>query len=50
MVETMVQMHDVDYKKVNLETIGYPNGFIERQVKSWVGRYQRYKNRRYQWS
>lgn len=43
MVETMVEMHNVDYKKVSLDTIGYPIGFLERQVKSWVGRYYRYK-------
>ncbi|WP_423802121.1 phosphotransferase family protein [Neobacillus sp. SAB-20_R2A] len=43
MVDAIVDLHQVDYKKAGLENIGYPNSFIERQLKNWITRYQKYK-------
>jgi aminoglycoside phosphotransferase (APT) family kinase protein len=39
MIDTLVKLHDVDYKKADLESFGYPDGFVERQVNSWIKRY-----------
>jgi aminoglycoside phosphotransferase (APT) family kinase protein len=43
MVDAMVDLHNVDYKKAGLENLGYPTGFLERQLKNWIGRYHKYK-------
>lgn len=40
-VETMVHLHQVDWKEAGLETIGYPNGYLERLVTGWIHRYER---------
>ena len=41
--DTMVDLHAVDYQAAGLQEFGRPEGFVERQVKGWVGRYQRAK-------
>jgi aminoglycoside phosphotransferase (APT) family kinase protein len=41
MVDTLVQFHAIDYKAVGLETLGKPQGFMERQVNSWGKRWER---------
>ena len=43
MVDAIVALHDVDYKNAGLEGLGYPIGFLERQLKNWIGRYHKYK-------
>ena len=43
MVGAMVDLHQVDFKKAGLESLGYPTGFLERQLKNWIGRYHKYK-------
>ncbi len=43
MVDAMVDLHRADYKKAGLEGLGYPTGFLERQLKNWIGRYHKYK-------
>lgn len=43
MVDAIVKLHKVDYKKVGLENIGYPEQFLERQLKNWIFRYQKAK-------
>jgi aminoglycoside phosphotransferase (APT) family kinase protein len=40
-VETLVDIHAIDWQQAGLEHFGYPLGFLERQVKSWIERYQR---------
>lgn len=42
-IDTLVKLHDVDYKKAGLDTFGYPDGFLERQVHGWTKRYNRAK-------
>lgn len=40
-VDTLVQLHQVDYREAGLEEFGRPEGFLERQVRGWIGRYER---------
>jgi len=44
MVDTLVDFHAVDYKAVGLETLGKPEGFVERQVTNWSKRWERVKD------
>lgn len=39
MVDTLVDLHSVDYASLGLEDLGRPEGFIERQVKGWHKRW-----------
>lgn len=43
MVDTLVELHAIDYSKTALVEMAKPEGFMERQVKGWVGRYERAK-------
>ncbi|WP_458413413.1 phosphotransferase family protein [Schinkia sp. CFF1] len=42
-VTTLTQLHEVDFKKAGLETLGYPEGFLSRQVHGWIKRYNNAK-------
>jgi aminoglycoside phosphotransferase (APT) family kinase protein len=44
MVDTLVEFHAIDYKAVGLETLGKPEGFVERQVINWGKRWERVKD------
>ncbi|MDA8354559.1 MAG: phosphotransferase family protein [Firmicutes bacterium] len=43
MVDTLVRLHDVDWKQAGLGDFGKPDGFMERQVRGWIGRYEKAK-------
>ncbi|QHJ71932.1 phosphotransferase family protein [Planococcus halotolerans] len=43
MVNTLVELHAIDYKKTELAEMAKPEGFMERQVSGWIGRYERAK-------
>jgi aminoglycoside phosphotransferase (APT) family kinase protein len=43
MVETLVQLHALDWREAGLESFGRPEGFLERQVRGWVHRYDKAK-------
>ncbi|MGE0827208.1 MAG: phosphotransferase family protein [Candidatus Binatia bacterium] len=43
LVDTLVALHAIDYRAVGLETLGKPEGFVERQVNSWGKRWERVK-------
>ncbi|MEW9050981.1 MAG: phosphotransferase family protein [Neobacillus sp.] len=43
MVDKLVELHAIDHSLTNLGEISKPNGFIERQVHGWIGRYDRAK-------
>lgn len=43
MVEKLVQLHAIDYKETALSEMTKPDGFMERQVHGWIGRYERAK-------
>jgi aminoglycoside phosphotransferase (APT) family kinase protein len=40
LVDTLVDLHDVDVDAVGLATLGRPAGYLERQVERWAKRYQ----------
>jgi aminoglycoside phosphotransferase (APT) family kinase protein len=42
-VDTFVELHAVDWPKAGLGELGRPEGFLERQVKGWIGRYDKAK-------
>ena len=39
LVDALAAFHAVDYHALDLETLGKPAGFIERQVEGWYGRW-----------
>lgn len=43
MVDTLVQLHQVDYKQTALAEMTKPDGFMERQVHGWIKRYEKAK-------
>jgi aminoglycoside phosphotransferase (APT) family kinase protein len=38
-LDTFVQLHQVDYKAVGLDTLGKPEGYVARQVTNWGKQY-----------
>lgn len=45
LVDAMTAFHDVDYAAIGLADLGRPEGFTERQVHGWKGRWDRAKER-----
>ncbi|CEG24161.1 Phosphotransferase enzyme family protein [Planococcus massiliensis] len=43
MVDTLVDLHAVDYTKTALAELAKPDGFMDRQVSGWIGRYEQSK-------
>jgi len=43
LVQTLVELHSVDWQAAGLAEIGHPEGYLQRQVEGWIGRYQRAK-------
>ncbi|WP_153125114.1 phosphotransferase family protein [Peribacillus tepidiphilus] len=43
MVDKLVELHSIDYKKTGLLEISKPERFMERQVHGWISRYERAK-------
>ena len=41
--DTLVELHAVDWKEAGVEELGKPGGFLERQVKGWISRYDKAK-------
>ncbi|WP_274434986.1 phosphotransferase family protein [Alicyclobacillus sp. ALC3] len=40
-VDTLADLHSVDYEAALLAEFGHPDGFLARQVHGWIERYQR---------
>jgi aminoglycoside phosphotransferase (APT) family kinase protein len=40
-IDTLVELHAVDAAATGLESLGHPEGFMERQVDGWWGRWDR---------
>lgn len=40
-IDTLVEIHAVDWQKAGLASFGHPAGFLERQVSGWIERYKR---------
>jgi aminoglycoside phosphotransferase (APT) family kinase protein len=43
-VDTLAELHRVDYRALGLEGLGRPEGFVRRQVAGWVDRWNRAKH------
>ncbi|MFC7061928.1 phosphotransferase family protein [Halobacillus seohaensis] len=39
MVDRLVELHSIDYKKTELQHMVKPEGFMERQIHGWIKRY-----------
>jgi aminoglycoside phosphotransferase (APT) family kinase protein len=42
-VNTLVQLHTIEYKNANLADLGRPEGYLERQIYGWINRYHNSK-------
>ncbi len=42
-VETLGELHDIDYQAIGLSELGRPEGYVRRQVEGWSKRYQKAK-------
>ena len=45
MIDTLVELHDVDFEAVGLGAFGRPEGFLARQVKRWSKQWESSKTR-----
>ncbi len=43
LVDALADFHKVDYEALGLGTLGKPDGFIERQIEGWYGRWNKAK-------
>ena len=43
LVDTLVELHQLDYKAIGLGDLGNPEGYVERQIVGWSKRYQKAK-------
>jgi len=39
-VAALAELHAVDWRGAGLGDLGYPDGFLARQVRGWIGRYE----------
>lgn len=39
--EKLIELHQVDYRQAGLADFGRPEGYVERQIRGWNGRYER---------
>lgn len=46
-VDTLVELHAVDWEAAGLSELGRPEGFLERQVGGWISRYEKAKTDEY---
>ena len=46
-LNTLVELHNVDYKSIGLEDLGKPEGYVERQVTNWSKQYVKAKTDEY---
>jgi len=40
-IDTLAEIHAIDYAKVGLGDLGKPEGYVERQVRGWTERYNK---------
>lgn len=45
LVDTLADLHDVDFTTIGLSELGRPAGYLKRQVDRWIRQYQVIKNR-----
>lgn len=42
-IDTLADLHSVDWRAAGLESFGHPDGFLPRQAQGWIERYARAK-------
>ena len=45
LIDTLADLHQVDYRSAGLADLGKPDGFLLRQVEGWTARYERAKTK-----
>jgi len=45
LIDALADLHHVDYRRIGLDTLGKPEGFLRRQIDGWAARYQRAQTR-----
>lgn len=45
LVDALVELHNVDWRAAGLEGFGKPEGYLERQVRRWMGQFDGARNR-----
>src|ERR687894_717300 len=43
LVDTLVELHAVDFREAGLGDLGRPDGFLQRQTEGWISRYEKAK-------
>ena len=43
LVDTLVELHAVDFREAGLGDLGKPDGFLRRQTERWISRYEKAK-------
>lgn len=43
MIDKLVELHSIDYRKTKLGELSKPEGFMERQIHGWIRRYEQAK-------
>src|ERR1700722_17314514 len=44
-IDTLADLHGVDYAAIGLASLGKPDGFLKRQITGWMGRWVKAKTR-----
>jgi len=44
LVDTLVELHAVDFREAGLGDLGKPDGFLRRQTEGWISRYEKAKS------
>src|SRR5229473_536058 len=44
-IDTLADLHRVDYPAIGLSSLGKPEGFLKRQITGWMGRWEKAKTR-----
>src|SRR5579863_2836441 len=42
-IDNLARLHALDYQAASLGDLGKPDGYVERQVHGWIGRYEKAK-------
>ena len=40
-IENLVAIHSIDWQSTDLAELGHPEGYVERQISGWIGRYEK---------
>jgi aminoglycoside phosphotransferase (APT) family kinase protein len=44
-IDTLADLHNVDYEAIGLGSLGKPDGFLKRQITGWMARWEKAKTR-----